>query len=93
MKPIRCVVNMPPSFVVITDAEGPRWLNTKNILSVRELDGGGTLIELDNGDVAKVKERAFDIGEYLQRPAITISVEDEGAPSEDEFMDADEDEK
>lgn len=76
MKPVRCVVNMPPSFVVVTDAEGPRWLNTHRILGMRELDDG-TLIELDNGDVAKVKERAFDIADYLQRPAVTVIVEDE----------------
>ena len=71
---------MPPSFVVVTEAGGPRWLNTHRILSMRELESG-TLIELDkdNGDVAHVKEKAFDIADYLQRAVITVIVEDDDA--------------
>jgi uncharacterized protein YlzI (FlbEa/FlbD family) len=67
---------MPPSFILVTDAEGQRWLNTHRILGMRELPDGA-LIELDNGDVAKVTERALDIATYLQRPTITVFVEDD----------------
>lgn len=76
MKPVRCVVSMPPSFILVTDAEGKRWLNTHRILSMRELPDGA-LIELDNGEVTKVTNPALDIASYLQRPAITVFVEDE----------------
>lgn len=75
MKPVRCVVNMPPSFILLTDAEGKRWLNTHRILSMRELSDGA-LIELDNGDVLKVTNPAIEIATYLQRPTITVFVED-----------------
>jgi uncharacterized protein YlzI (FlbEa/FlbD family) len=67
---------MPPTFILVTDAEGKRWLNTHRILSMRELPDGA-LIELDNGDVAKVTNPALDIASYLQRPTITVFVEDD----------------
>jgi hypothetical protein len=76
VKPVRCVVNMPPSFIIVTDAEGQRWLNTHRILGMRELPDGA-LIELDNGEIAKVTDRALDIAAYLQRPTITVFVEDD----------------
>ena len=64
-------VRNPPSFVVVTTAEGQRWLNTQRILSMREQEEG-VLMELDNGEKFIVSGRAFDIAEYLQRPTVTI---------------------
>jgi hypothetical protein len=64
-------IRNPPSFVVVTDAKGQRWLNAQRILSMRE-HRDGTLIELDNGEEFKVEGRAADIAEYLQRPTVTI---------------------
>lgn len=43
---------------------------------MRELPDGA-LIEMDNGDTAKVTDRALDIASYLQRPTITVFVEDD----------------
>jgi uncharacterized protein YlzI (FlbEa/FlbD family) len=81
MKPVRCVVNMPPSFIVVTEADGKHWLNMHRILGMRELPDGA-LIELDNGDVLKVTDKALDIALYLQRPNITLFIEDEIADEE-----------
>lgn len=72
---MKVVIPNPPSYVIVTEAGGPRWLNAQRIISMRELDDG-TLIEMDNGDTLKVKEQAFGIAEYLQRPTITVFVEE-----------------
>jgi len=77
MKPVRSICQIPPSFVVVTEADGEkRWLNTKNILSMRVQDDW-TMIGLDNGDVIRVKEKASDIATFLERPMITVIVEDD----------------
>jgi uncharacterized protein YlzI (FlbEa/FlbD family) len=77
MKPVRSICHIPPSFVVVTEADGEkRWLNTKNILSMRVQDNW-TMIELDNGDVVRVKEAATDIATFLERPMITVIIEDD----------------
>ncbi|MEO8380481.1 MAG: hypothetical protein ABI779_12520 [Acidobacteriota bacterium] len=51
------------------------------ILGMRELPDGA-LIELDDGDVMKVTDKALDIAAYLQRPNITLFIEDEIADEE-----------
>jgi hypothetical protein len=70
-------VNLPSSFLAVTEADGQeRWLNTRRILSLRPADSGA-LIELDNGERLTVTQRAFDIADYLQRPAITVVIDEE----------------
>jgi uncharacterized protein YlzI (FlbEa/FlbD family) len=77
MKPVRSICQIPPSFVVVTEADGEkRWLNTKNILSMRTQDDW-TMIELDNGDVIRVKDAAADIANFLERPMVTVIIEDD----------------
>jgi uncharacterized protein YlzI (FlbEa/FlbD family) len=64
-------IRNPPSFVVVVDAKGQRWLNAQRILSMRE-HKDGTLIELDNGEEFKVSGLASEIAESVQRPTVTI---------------------
>ena len=81
MKPVRCVVSMPPSFILVTDAEGKRWLNTHRILSMRELPDGA-LVELDTGEVTKVTNPALAPSTAGPHPLAARSAEGSSEGSE-----------
>jgi uncharacterized protein YlzI (FlbEa/FlbD family) len=64
-------VSNPPLFVVVSGTDGKIWLNAHRILSMHE-DRQTTRIEMDNGEMFHVAERADVIAKSVQRPSVTI---------------------
>jgi|GEM_PF-2028758 len=64
-------VSNPPLFVMVSGPDGRIWLNAHRILSMHE-DRQTTRIEMDNGEMYHVAERADVIAKSVQRPSVTI---------------------
>jgi len=74
-------VSNPPLFVIVSGPDGKIWVNAHRILSMHE-DRQTTRIEMDNGEMFHVSERAEVIAKSVQRPSVTIVADPpEGEPS------------